>query len=157
MPNKRTRRPASARRHGSQVSFLSLPPVIQPSRNLETFDNPEPGRDYTVRIDIPEFTCLCPLTSQPDFAHLLIEYVPDLLCLELKSLKGYIWSFRNIGAFHETVTNDILGDLCKALSPRFMRLTARFNMRGGIATAVTAEHRKPGWEADAPVTLPDRD
>ncbi len=129
--------------------------MIRSSKNLETFDNPEPGRDYTVRIDIPEFTCLCPLTGQPDFAHLLIEYVPDRLCIELKSLKGYIWSFRDSGEFHETVTNRILGDLCRAISPRFMRLTAEFNVRGGIATTVTAEHRAEGWTAAESVTLPE--
>ena len=128
--------------------------MIKPVKNLETFDNPEPERDYTIRMEVPEFTCLCPLTSQPDFAHLLIEYIPDLLCVELKSLKGYIWSFRDTGAFHETVTNEILGDLCKTVAPRFMRITARFNMRGGIRTEVVAEHRMTGWQASAPVTLP---
>lgn len=127
----------------------------EPAKNLETFENPEPKRDYTVRIDVPEFTCLCPLTGQPDFAHLLIEYVPDRLCLELKSLKGYIWSFRNTGAFHETVTNEMLDDLCRALSPRFMRLTAEFNVRGGIGTAVVAEHRMAGWKAAPAVALPE--
>ena len=129
--------------------------MAEPVKNLETFENPEPNRDYTVRIDVPEFTCLCPLTGQPDFAHLLIEYVPDRLCLELKSLKGYIWSFRDVGAFHETVTNEMLDDLCRTLSPRFMRLTAEFNVRGGIATAVVAEHRMDGWKAAAAVDLPE--
>ncbi len=129
--------------------------MTKPGKTLETFDNPEPGRDYAVRIDVPEFTCLCPLTGQPDFAHLLIEYVPDRLCLELKGLKGYIWSFRDSGAFHEAGANEILGDLCGAISPRFMRLTAEFNVRGGIATTVTAEHRMDGWQAPAAVTLPD--
>ena len=127
--------------------------MIKPSRGIETFDNPEPERDYTIRIDVPEFTCLCPLTNQPDFARLLIEYVPDRLCIELKSLKGYVWSFRNVGAFHETVTNEILSDLCRAISPRFMRLTAEFNMRGGIATKVTAEQRMSGWTPETPVVL----
>ena len=129
--------------------------MIEPTENLETFDNPESERDYTVRIDIPEFTCLCPLTGQPDFAHLLIEYIPDLLCVELKSLKGYIRSFRDIGAFHETVTNEILDHLRKAVNPRFMRLTARFNTRGGIRTTVVVEHRAAGWESQPPVRLPD--
>ena len=129
--------------------------MIKPGRKLETFDNPEPGRDYTVRIDVPEFTCLCPLTGQPDFAHLQIEYTPDRLCIELKSLKGYIWSFRDTNAFHEAVANEILGDLCRAISPRFMRLAAEFNTRGGIATSVTAEHRMGGWEAPDPVILPE--
>ncbi len=127
----------------------------EPGKNLETFENPEPGRDYTVSIDVPEFTCLCPRTGQPDFARLLIEYVPDRLCLELKSLKNYVWSFRDTGAFHEAVTNEILGDLCRAASPRCMRLTAKFNVRGGIATAVTAEYRMNGWQASPPVVLPE--
>ena len=113
-----------------------------PDKSLETFDNPEPGRDYSVDIDVPEFTCLCPLTGQPDFAHLQIEYIPDRLCLELKSLKNYIWSFRDTGAFHEAITNEILNDLCRAISPRYISLTAEFNTRGGIATTVTAEYHK---------------
>ena len=129
--------------------------MAKPERNIASFDNPEPSRDYTVRIEVPEFTCLCPLTEQPDFAHLLIEYIPDLLCIELKSLKIYIWSFRETGAFHETVTNEILKDLCQTIAPRFMRLTATFNMRGGIATSVTAEHRMDKWQADLPVVLPE--
>ncbi len=112
----------------------------QPSKELETFDNPNPGRDYTIRIDIPEFTCLCPKTGQPDFAILNLEYVPDRRCIELKSLKLYVWAFRGIGAFHEAVTNRILDDLAAALEPRFMRLTARFNVRGGIETTVIAEY-----------------
>ena len=97
-------------------------------------------------MEIPEFTCLCPKTGQPDFAVLTLDYVPDRLCLELKSLKLYIWSFRNEGAFHEAVTNHILDDLAKAAGPRFMRLTARFYVRGGIFTTVIAEHAKPGWK-----------
>lgn len=126
----------------------------QPSKQLETFDNPELGRDYTIRMRIPEFTCLCPKTGQPDFATLHLEYVPDQLCLELKSLKLYIWSFRDEGAFHEAVTNQILADLVAAISPRFMRLTAEFWMRGGIDTSIVAEHRAPQWQAPTPVTLP---
>ena len=125
-----------------------------PSRELETFENPNPDRDYTIRIDVPEFTCLCPKTGQPDFAELRLEYVPDQRCVELKSLKLYAWSFRNEGAFHEAVTNQILADLVAATAPRFMRLTAEFNVRGGIYTTVVAEHRKPGWQAPEPVTLP---
>lgn len=113
-----------------------------------------PGRDYTIRIDVPEFTCLCPKTGQPDFATMNIEYVPDKKCVELKSLKLYIWSFRDEGAFHEAVTNAILDDLVKATDPRFMRLTAEFNVRGGIYTTVVAEHRNPAWEAPSPVHLP---
>lgn len=125
-----------------------------PSKDLETFDNPYPGRDYTIRIDVPEFTCLCPKTGQPDFAILLVEYVPDQRCVELKSLKLYIWSFRDEGAFHEAVTNRILDDLVAATKPNFMRITARFNVRGGIYTTVVSEHRKPGWEAPPSVSLP---
>ena len=126
----------------------------QPSKDLETFDNPMPERDYTIRIDIPEFTCLCPKTGQPDFATLHLEYVPDQRCVELKSLKLYVWSFREEGAFHEAVTNRILDDLVAATQPRFMRLTAKFNVRGGIYTSVVAEHQRPGWLAPAPVALP---
>ena len=98
-------------------------------------------------MEIPEFTCLCPMTGQPDFATLSLEYVPDRLCVELKSLKLYVWSFRSEGAFHEAVTNRILEDLVKATQPRFMRLTANFNVRGGVHTAIVAEHRKRGWKA----------
>jgi 7-cyano-7-deazaguanine reductase len=128
--------------------------TTQPSRDLETFDNPRPERDYSIRIRIPEFTCLCPKTGQPDFATLHIEYVPDLRCVELKSLKLYVWSFRDQGAFHEDVTNQILDDLVAATQPRFMRLTAEFNVRGGVYTHVVAEHRAQGWNCAAPVQLP---
>jgi 7-cyano-7-deazaguanine reductase len=126
----------------------------QPSKTLETFDNPHPERDYTIRIEVPEFTCLCPKTGQPDFATFQIEYIADKSCVELKSLKMYMWSFRDEGAFHEAVTNQILGDLVAACDPRFMRLTGEFNVRGGIYTSVIVEHRKPGWQASEPVTLP---
>jgi len=126
----------------------------QPTKELETFDNPQIGRDYTIRIDVPEFTCLCPKTGQPDFATLNIEYVPQDRCIELKALKLYVWSFREEGAFHEAVTNRILDDLVKACAPRFMRLTAEFNVRGGIYTTVVAEHRAEGWQAPELVQLP---
>ena len=126
----------------------------QPSRELETFPNPQPARDYTIRIRVPEFTCLCPKTGQPDFAELLIEYIPDQLCVELKALKMYIWSYRDEGAFHEAVTNQILADLVAATQPRFMRLSADFNVRGGIYTTVVAEHRAEGWQPSKPVSLP---
>ena len=119
----------------------------KPSRKLETFANPNPARDYRIHMEIPEFTCLCPRTGQPDFATLVLDYVPDRLCVELKSLKLYVWSYRNEGAFHEAVTNRILDDLVQAVRPRFMRLTARFNVRGGIFTTVVAEHVKPGWKS----------
>ena len=121
---------------------------------LETFPNPAPEGDFTIRMRIPEFTCLCPKTGQPDFAVLRLEYVPDALCVELKSLKLYIWSYRDQGAFHEAVTNRILADLVAVIQPRFMRLTADFNVRGGIFTTVVAEHRKPGWEPQPAVALP---
>ena len=126
----------------------------QPSKDLETFDNPMPERDYTIHIDVPEFTCLCPKTGQPDFATITLDYVPDQKCIELKSLKLYIWSFRDEGAFHEAVTNRMLEDFVRACEPRFMRVTGEFNVRGGIYTTVVVEHRKEGWEAPEPVTLP---
>ena len=130
------------------------PAPTRPSDKLETFPNPAPQRDYTIRISVPEFTCLCPKTGQPDFATLDLEYVPDATCVELKSLKLYVWSFRDRGAFHEAVTNEILAHIAGAIAPRFMRLTARFNVRGGIYTTVVAEHHKPGWVAPPPVALP---
>lgn len=132
-------------------------PGTAPSRTLETFDNPRPERDFVIRIRMPEFTCLCPKTGQPDFATLYLEYVPDARCVELKSLKLYVWSFRDQGAFHEAVTNEILDDLVRATGPRFMRLTARFNVRGGVYTHVVAEHRAPGWTPVDPVALPPAD
>jgi 7-cyano-7-deazaguanine reductase len=128
--------------------------MTQPSRALETFPNPAPQRDYTIRMTIPEFTCLCPKTGQPDFATLKLDYVPDELCVELKALKLYVWSFRDRGTFHEAVTNEILGDLVAATAPRFMRLTAEFNVRGGIYTSVVAEHTKTGWISLPSPTLP---
>ena len=125
-----------------------------PSSDLQTFPNPAPERDYTIRMSIPEFTCLCPMTGQPDFATLDLEYVPDKLCVELKSLKLYIWSFRDRGAFHEAVTNEIIDHVAGATHPRFMRLSARFNVRGGIYTTVVVDRRQPGWQPPAPVPLP---
>lgn len=126
----------------------------QPQDHVDTFPNPNPGRDFTIRINIPEFTCLCPLTGQPDFATFDLEYVPEAACVELKSLKLYMWSFRDRGAFHEAVTNEILEHLAGATQPRFMRLTARWNVRGGLYTNVTVEHRHPGWIPPQQVTLP---
>jgi 7-cyano-7-deazaguanine reductase len=117
----------------------------RPSKRLQTFPNPAPKRDYRIHMEIPEFTCVCPMTGQPDFATLTLDYVADRLCVELKSLKLYVWSYRDEGAFHEAVTNRILDDLVRATKPRYMRLEARFNVRGGIHTTVIAEHRKPGW------------
>src|SRR5512137_2030713 len=122
-------------------------------KNLETFDNPMPKRDFHIHMEIPEFTCLCPKTGQPDFATLILDYIPDQRCVELKSLKLYIWSFRDEGAFHEAVTNRILDDLVAATQPRFMRLTAKFFVRGGIFTNVIAEHRKAGWQPAPRVEL----
>jgi 7-cyano-7-deazaguanine reductase len=114
----------------------------KPSKNLETFPNPNPGRDYTITFDVPEFTCLCPLTGQPDFAQFEISYVPDEKCVELKSLKLYFWSYREEGAFHEKVTNRIADDLIAATSPRYLKLVGKWNVRGGIGTVVTVEHKK---------------
>ncbi|HIF54149.1 MAG: preQ(1) synthase [Methylococcales bacterium] len=128
--------------------------TTQPSKNLDTFDNPKPGRDFTIRIDIPEFTCLCPMTGQPDFATITIEYVPNKLCVELKALKLYMWSFREQGAFHEAVTNEMLDDIVKVISPNFIRIRAEFNVRGGIYTTVIAEHKDEQWQAPELVNLP---
>jgi len=125
-----------------------------PTDELETFANPELTRDYTIRMQVPEFTCLCPRTGQPDFATLDLEFVPDRLCVELKSLKLYIWSFRERGAFHEAVTNEIADHLDSTLRPRFLRLTARFNVRGGISTSVVVERRQSSWQPASPVPLP---
>ncbi len=127
--------------------------TTQPSKTLETFPNPQAGRDYHIHMEIPEFTCLCPKTGQPDFATLFLDYIPDQTCVELKSLKLYIWSFRNEGHFHEDVTNRILDDLATATRPRFMRLTSKFYVRGGIFTNVVAEYRKPGWQPQPLVQL----
>lgn len=125
----------------------------QPAKTLEIFANPAAHRDYQIHMEIPEFTCLCPKTGQPDFATLILDYVPDQHCVELKSLKLYVWSFREEGHFHEDVTNRILDDLVKAVHPRYMRLTAKFFVRGGIFTNVVAEHRQPGWQPAPRVDL----
>ena len=129
-------------------------PPSAPSKELHVFPNPSPKRDYVIHFQIPEFTCHCPLTGQPDFAHFTIDCVPDKLCIELKSLKMYMWSFRNEGAFHEKVTNDILDDIVKAIDPRFLRVTAKWYVRGGIYTNVVVEHRKKGWKPPPLVSLP---
>ena len=125
--------------------------ATKPSRKLETFPNPEPGRDYEIAFDCPEFTCLCPLTGQPDFARLQITYVPDKLCVELKSLKLYFWSYRDLGAFHEAVTNRIADDLIAALKPRRLEIVGDWFMRGGITTRVTVNYAASG-RASAPAT-----
>ncbi|MFO1289996.1 MAG: preQ(1) synthase [Nitrosomonas sp.] len=125
----------------------------KPSKKLEAFDNPFPNRDYRIHMEIPEFTCLCPKTGQPDFARLILDYIPDKKCVELKSLKLYVWSFRDEGVFHEAVTNQILDDLIALLKPRFIRITAKFFVRGGIFTNVVVEHRKKNWKPAVPVIL----
>ena len=132
-------------------------PPSAPSRELQVFPNPAPGRDYVIRFDVPEFTCLCPLTGQPDFAHFTIEIVADLLCVETKSLKQYFWSYRSEGAFHEKVSNTIVDDIVAAIKPRFIRLHADWYVRGGIRTFVTAEQRKSGWKPAPKVELAGSD
>lgn len=126
----------------------------EPSKELLTFPNPAPDNDYTIKITVPEFTCLCPLTGQPDFADFLIEYVPEQECVELKSLKMYFWSFREEGGFHEKLTNEILAKLCDVTKPRFMRLTANWHVRGGILTTVIAEHKADSWIPPVKIELP---
>jgi 7-cyano-7-deazaguanine reductase len=128
------------------------PPTL-PTKELQVFPNPS-KRDYVIQFQIPEFTCHCPLTGQPDFAHFTIDMVADKLCIELKSLKLYMWSFRNEGAFHEKVTNDILDEMVRVTSPRFIRITAKWYVRGGIFTNVVAEHRKKGWKPEPVIVLP---
>ena len=125
----------------------------QIAKSLETFANPAPRRDYPIHMDIPEVTCLFPKTGQPDFATLTLDYIADKRCVELKSLKLYVWSFRDEGHFHEDVTNRILDDLVAVVKPRFMRLTARFFVRGGIFTNVVAEYRQKGWQPAPRVEL----
>ncbi len=129
-------------------------PPTAPSKDLHVFANPSSKRDYVIQFQVPEFTCLCPLTGQPDFAHFTIDMVADKLCVELKSLKMYFWSYRNEGAFHEKVTNDILDDIIKVTDPRFIRITAKWFVRGGIYTNVMAEHRRRGWKPQPGLELP---
>ncbi len=129
-------------------------PPSAPSKDLQVFENPSPGRDYVIQFQVPEFTCHCPLTGQPDFAHFTIDMIAGRLCLELKSLKMYFWSYRDEGAFHEKVTNTILDDIVAATDPRFIRITAKWYVRGGIYTNVIAEHRKKGWKPQPAVDLP---
>ena len=129
-------------------------PPSAPSKELHVFPNPAPQRDYVIQFQVPEFTCHCPLTGQPDFARFTIEMIAADLCIELKSLKLYLWSYRDEGAFHEAVTNRILDDIVAAARPRFARIRARWNVRGGIYTNLVAEHRAKGWEPADPVRLP---
>ena len=145
--------PAQRERRAAQRAAPATAPS-EPSKDLQVFENPAPERDYVIRFDVPEFTCLCPLTGQPDFAHFTIEIVADKLCVELKSLKMYFWSFRNEGAFHEKVSNTIVSDIVAAIQPRFVRLHADWYVRGGIRTFVTVEHRARGWKPAPAVLLP---
>ncbi len=137
---------------GSTRARPAVPPTA-PQRQLDVFENPASDRDYLIEFEIPEFTCNCPLTGQPDFAQFTIEMIADRHCVELKSLKLYLWSYRNEGAFHEQVTNRILDDLVAATKPRFARIRARWNVRGGIYTNIAAEYRAKGWKATPPVAL----
>ncbi len=134
-------------------SRLGGKPTLPASKSLDTFANPQPKRDFVIHMQIPEFTCLCPMTGQPDFATIYLDVIPDKRCVELKSLKLYIWSFRDEGKFHEAVTNEILDSIVAAIAPRFARLTAKFWVRGGIFTTVVAEHRARGWRAMPRVDL----
>ncbi len=140
--------------NSAQQRAVPLNPPTAPSKELHVFPNPSSGRDYLIQFQIPEFTCNCPLTGQPDFAHFTIDMVADQLCVELKSLKMYFWSYRNEGAFHEKVTNTILDDIVRVTKPRFVRITAKWYVRGGIFTNVVAEHRKRGWKPQPLVALP---
>jgi len=148
MPRK-SARPVAARERQAPAT-----PPTRPGKELQVFANPAPERDYLIRFQLPEFTCLCPLTGQPDFAHFSIDIVADKLCVELKSLKLYFWSYRDEGAFHEKVTNTVLDDLVQAIAPRFVRVTARWYVRGGIYTDVVVEHRRKGWKPAEVVSLP---
>jgi 7-cyano-7-deazaguanine reductase len=133
------------RRHGFHqgISLFYRRMATRPSKELETFPNPAPGRDYEINMECPEFTCVCPRTGQPDFATIRIRYVPAALCLELKALKLYLWSFRDEGTFHEAVINRVLDDLVRACQPKSMTVIGDFNVRGGIHTTITATHKPP--------------
>ena len=146
-------KPAPRTKPLNQRPAPATPPSV-PSRELQVFPNPSPKRDYVIQFQIPEFTCHCPLTGQPDYAHFTIDMIADELCVELKSLKMYMWSYRNEGAFHEKVTNTIVDDIVKATRPRFIRITAKWYVRGGIYTNVVAEHRKKGWKPQPTIELP---
>ena len=156
MARKKSAPAASPATEALQVGERPAPPAAPsaPSKQLDVFPNPAPQRDYLIQFQVPEFTCHCPLTGQPDFAHFTIDMVCDQLCIELKSLKMYFWSYRHEGAFHEKVTNTILDDLVQAAKPRYVRITAKWYVRGGIYTNVVAEHRKKGWKPEPVVSLP---
>ena len=157
-PTRKASKEAAKTSAGSRVtvSAREMPPnpPTAPSKELHVFANPSAGRDYVIQFQIPEFTCLCPLTGQPDYAQFTIDMVCDGLCVELKSLKNYCWSYRDVGAFHERVTNEILDDLVRATRPRYARIVAKWNVRGGIWTNVVAEHRAKGWKPAPRVELP---
>jgi 7-cyano-7-deazaguanine reductase len=153
----KTATPKAAARATPSQRRKPVNPPSAPSKELRVFPNPTPQRDYVIQFQIPEFTCHCPLTGQPDFAHFTIDMVADRLCVELKSLKMYMWSYRNEGAFHEKVTNDIVDDIVRATDPRFIRITAKWYVRGGIYTNVVAEHRRKGWKPQPVVQLPRHD
>ena len=154
-----TKKSAAPAKKNSKPKMREVPPnpPSKPSKDILVFPNPNPERDYVIQFQVPEFTCHCPLTGQPDFAHFTIEMIADKLCIELKSLKMYMWSYRNEGAFHEKVTNDIVDDIVRATDPRFIRITAKWYVRGGIYTNVVAEHRKQGWTPAPVVQLPRHD
>ncbi len=137
----------------THLTKLGDKPTVLPTKTLETFPNPQPKRDFVIHMQIPEFTCLCPITGQPDFATLYLDYIPEKRCVELKSLKLYVWSFRDEGKFHEAVANEILDDIVQAIAPRFARLTAKFWVRGGIFTTIVAEHRAKGWKPQPQVNV----
>jgi 7-cyano-7-deazaguanine reductase len=145
----------SVKSQGAAAYVIKLggKPTVPATKALEIFPSPQRNRDFVVHMQIPEFTCLCPITGQPDFATLYLDYIPEAHCVELKSLKLYIWSFRNEGKFHEAVANEILDSLVAAIAPRFARLTAKFWVRGGIFTTVVAEHRAKGWKPQPAVEL----
>ena len=153
-PSRTVAKPSSAVSASQLVVSERAPSVATvPQRRFDVFANPTPKRDYLIEFSIPEFTCNCPLTGQPDFASFRIEMVCDALCIELKSLKLYMWSYRNEGAFHEKVTNAILDDLVAAAKPRYSRIEARWNVRGGIGTNIVAEYRKKGWKGRGPAPV----
>ena len=153
-PRSKTPRRAAGAKTAANERPLPVNPPTAPSKQLHSFANPAPERDYLIQFQVPEFTCHCPLTGQPDFAHFTIDMVADQLCVELKSLKMYFWSYRDEGAFHEKVSNTILDDIVAATQPRFIRITAKWFVRGGIYTNVVVEHRKKGWQPAPPVALP---
>ena len=154
-PSKTAAKSVKSQEPAPYITRRGARPAAQPGKVLEVFPNPQPKRDFVIHMQIPEFTCLCPMTGQPDFATLYLDYIPEARCVELKSLKLYIWSFRDEGKFHEAVANEILDCIVNAVAPRFARLTARFWVRGGIFTTVVAEHRAKGWKPRPRVELGD--